>query len=358
MSYFANRNHNKLRTLLSSYIDGEVNEQEKHRVETHLAGCAECREELESLRSTVGLLGLMPALELPRSFVLSEAPRPARQPSSFIWGARLATSVAAVLLVALVMSDAVGVLGPRGFDEGLFMSGEPAYAPSSAPAAAPAPQSAMVMESSGTEPPSMEGAAPEMQAFSAESATAPSAAAPAPEGTQEPMVAMQAQPVAPAPAAPSAPSAPAPAAPSGNSGEPGAADVSATPAPQEAVSAQMASEEAPNAARLQTPPSEPVEGQTTAVPSDMLMQDIGPTEEVTAGPEVGVAAMPAESEIAKDFAEVGEDADVATTAREFGGDGQGGLRLWQVEAAVAGVAALLAALTLWLSYRTRRWPFS
>lgn len=59
--------------LLSAYIDGEVNSQEQRLIEMALAADPEIVWEVESLRHTVALLGDLPAIALPQSFVLPEA---------------------------------------------------------------------------------------------------------------------------------------------------------------------------------------------------------------------------------------------------------------------------------------------
>ncbi len=129
------RRHARLRELLSAYIDGEVSASETSRVEEHLAGCQECRDELASLRSTVDLLRRLPELAVPRSFALSEAPQ--RRPTpTIVWTARLATSAAAVLLVALLLGDIVGLVGQQRTVEDLASRAE-VQAP-----AGPAPQAA------------------------------------------------------------------------------------------------------------------------------------------------------------------------------------------------------------------------
>lgn len=106
--------HNRLRTLLSAYIDGEVGEAESKRVEEHLAGCRECVLELESLRATVGLLRELPELAVPRSYVLTEASAPLRVAYRLIPAAGLATSAAALLLVALLVGDVTDAFKQRG----------------------------------------------------------------------------------------------------------------------------------------------------------------------------------------------------------------------------------------------------
>ena len=41
--------HQKIKELISSYHDGELNEREKQMVEEHLKQCAECRREYEEM---------------------------------------------------------------------------------------------------------------------------------------------------------------------------------------------------------------------------------------------------------------------------------------------------------------------
>ena len=141
--------HNRIRTLLSSYIDDQVSADEAARVEAHLAGCDECREELESLRMTVQLLSELPVLELPRSFALETAPEPEPSFAGRLWTARLATSAAAALLVALIAGDATGILVSTSTAteaievEAVIESETVMAAPASAAAPAPQPATAM-----------------------------------------------------------------------------------------------------------------------------------------------------------------------------------------------------------------------
>jgi predicted anti-sigma-YlaC factor YlaD len=53
-------NHKKLRLLVSSYLDDEVNDSEKAEVLSHLEGCSECRHFLnhgQRMRNEICLLG-------------------------------------------------------------------------------------------------------------------------------------------------------------------------------------------------------------------------------------------------------------------------------------------------------------
>jgi anti-sigma factor RsiW len=43
--------HNEIGDLLAAYLDDEVTPEERARIDGHLAGCRDCRRELESLKS-------------------------------------------------------------------------------------------------------------------------------------------------------------------------------------------------------------------------------------------------------------------------------------------------------------------
>ncbi|MDP7413367.1 MAG: zf-HC2 domain-containing protein [SAR202 cluster bacterium] len=151
IGFLANRKHSRLRELLSVYIDGETTASESLEVQEHLAACEACTEELETLRSTVELLGELRQLEPMRSYALEAEPEPVRSSGTFAWTARLATSVAALLLVALLAGDMTGLLVQESAIKstadtastapgiGGAIVAAPAAAPAPAPASAPAP---------------------------------------------------------------------------------------------------------------------------------------------------------------------------------------------------------------------------
>ena len=103
--------HAGLRRLLSTYVDGSASESERAKVEAHLAGCEACRVEADSLRATIELLASLPKAVPSRSFALEREPWPAPSVSRLVWTARVAAPVAALLLVALVVGNAVGIIG-------------------------------------------------------------------------------------------------------------------------------------------------------------------------------------------------------------------------------------------------------
>lgn len=54
------------RSLLSRYIDGDIDESLKSRLEAHLAECGVCRDELDALRKTVKMLRMYGEVRLDR----------------------------------------------------------------------------------------------------------------------------------------------------------------------------------------------------------------------------------------------------------------------------------------------------
>lgn len=103
-------NHNRIRDLLSPYLDGEVTEEEKAVVEAELAVSVEMRRELETLRRTINLVSSLPPVTAPRPFTLSEAdvkpPQPASRSGWYLglpgWLGGLATLAAVLVCVAAV----------------------------------------------------------------------------------------------------------------------------------------------------------------------------------------------------------------------------------------------------------------
>jgi anti-sigma factor RsiW len=48
--------HRQYRQALNAYVDGELSPSQSRRLEAHLAGCGECRVQLENLKRVQGLL--------------------------------------------------------------------------------------------------------------------------------------------------------------------------------------------------------------------------------------------------------------------------------------------------------------
>jgi len=100
---FLKGNYHRFREMISPYIDGRITEAERQALESHLASCQGCRQELESLRTTVGLLHRLPLAEVPRSFTVVET-RPVAVPTA-LGPLRWATAVAVLVLVVLSAGD-------------------------------------------------------------------------------------------------------------------------------------------------------------------------------------------------------------------------------------------------------------
>lgn len=103
--------HQRIREMLSVYIDEELPSGDRARVEEHLAGCADCAWELDTLRQTVDLVGQLPKVPVPRAFTIHEALRPRRIGLFQIGWAytylKGATALAAVLLILVLVGDAL-----------------------------------------------------------------------------------------------------------------------------------------------------------------------------------------------------------------------------------------------------------
>jgi hypothetical protein len=103
--------HRRIREMLSVYIDGELPSGDRARVKEHLAGCADCTWELETLRQTVDLVGQLPRVPVPRAFTIQETLRPKRiglfQDRWAYTYLKGATALAAVLLILVLAGDAL-----------------------------------------------------------------------------------------------------------------------------------------------------------------------------------------------------------------------------------------------------------
>ncbi len=332
------RRHARLRELLSAYIDGEVSASETSRVEEHLAGCQECRDELASLRSTVDLLRRLPELAAPRSFALSEAPQ--RRPTpTIVWTARLATSAAAVLLVALLLGDIVGLLGQqRTLEDAASRAEVQAPAAPGPPAVAARRPEAAALE---LESRAVSESAPALAA-PAPAAPAPAAAAPAPA----PAPAAAAPAPAPAPAAPEPAQAFAPRAePTPTAAE---APSLAAPAPAPAIAAAAA----PSDAGI-IPPQAPDEEREIAAQELPTLTAEADTAKALPAPADTPFTREAPVEAA---APTGVAVSSVDEGREEGAEDDGlTLPLWQVEAALGGLFVIFALATFWIARRSR-WP--
>ena len=340
--------HSRIRGLLSSYIDGQLSPSDAAKVEGHLSTCDECRAELETLTATVELLGDLPELEVPRSFALASEPAPVRSFAAYVWPARLAASMAAVLLVALLIGDVLGLLEQTGpADLELAARAAPAPAPAAAPAPAPAAAAARAPAPAAAPAPAPAAAPPPAPAPAPAAAPAPARAAalaPAPSPAAAPTQKEQAQTFAMAAEAPRPAEATPAAVPIGVPEATSAVTPPPVVVPAEALAAaaQDLGTERVVAPFVAEPLEEP------AVVEGRVQADLAP--------EVGV---PLVVEREKDAIERELPLTVATlepAPPEVADDTEGvGLPLRQLELAAAILLAILLLGALWLGRRTPRW---
>jgi predicted anti-sigma-YlaC factor YlaD len=60
--------HEKIRELISPYLDGELDDQTRKTVEEHLASCRECRKECEEMEKFEEVMGQMTFKNPPKEF--------------------------------------------------------------------------------------------------------------------------------------------------------------------------------------------------------------------------------------------------------------------------------------------------
>jgi anti-sigma factor RsiW len=136
-------NWDEQRERLSAYLDGELPTSERAPLERHLAGCAECRRELDELREVRALLRALPVPAAPRSFTIPaggavpepiaprQAARAGRAGGLIARAAQWTGGVAAAAGLLLVLGSALSGLG--GFHAGGAESTSSAGAPAAAP---------------------------------------------------------------------------------------------------------------------------------------------------------------------------------------------------------------------------------
>lgn len=101
---------------LSLYLDGQLDEATRSRVEAHIQSCAACRESLETLQQTVHLVRHVPRVVPPRAFTLSEADvkRPRQAATSWGWTRWASALVAALLVLTVGLDVFLNTWAPQG----------------------------------------------------------------------------------------------------------------------------------------------------------------------------------------------------------------------------------------------------
>jgi hypothetical protein len=105
--------HDYVLERLSPYIDDRLSGEERTRIVAHLRACQNCREELRTLQWTRGLLQQVPAVPVPRSFVIREADLAPQRAAGRrrmaagrpLAGLQWAAALVAILLVVVVAGD-------------------------------------------------------------------------------------------------------------------------------------------------------------------------------------------------------------------------------------------------------------
>ena len=234
------------RPQLSGLLDDTLSVAEHQALEAHLAGCAECRRELEQLRGTVALLGRLPPAHAPAGFVDRVMDAAYRPP----WWRRLLDTLFRPLRVKLPLEAAaallVGVSALYVYQHApevqeLARQESPASGPASLPAPAQPPA-----------PPATSTAEEALRSQDADHrATRAPAAPPAPRDKAVPP---------PAAAPPATPAPPAPAVPRENTLAAPAAKTDAKPPTAEVQSEVKAG------AKLETKPEAKPETKPEAKP--------------------------------------------------------------------------------------------
>ncbi|MFB0533559.1 MAG: zf-HC2 domain-containing protein [Anaerolineae bacterium] len=268
--------HQRIREMLSVYIDGELPSGDRVRVEEHLAECADCTWELETLRQTVDLVGQLPKVPVPRAFTIYETPRPrraglfqARWVYTYLKGA---TALAAALLILVLAGDAL-------FQ---FQRVTTGFAPTMAPAkeiAAPAAAPTVVARQEVPPAPAEAPISPE-EALDEADGAAYAEVTPSPSPVEETKaLALMPTPTAPADRGGGGPAATPLATPAPLVDKAGAADTPLPSAAMEAPAEEEAPEApvAPTAAPMGTP-----QPQMTATPSPAAT--LAPADAATATP--------------------------------------------------------------------------
>ncbi len=338
---------------LSAYIDGQLSPRGQERVRRHLDECHDCRWQLESLQRTVALLRSMPQARAPRSFAI---PRTAPAPSLPVWmrpGAyaalRTATAAAAALFVIAMAGNALALPSP------MLRAAQPAGsqdARTSAVSTMPAEAPMGALEAAGVPSPEGDTAGPLASAAATTTEPGmPAAGAPG-EATLTPD---EEQRKASAPPGKGGGEIEPTAEPSGTSDGRGLAGFgpTATPGgPPYGLGAGERTQPAPTPTGELVAPAAAAAPEPTAAPAVAAQGALPSQATVQAGetPEVGRGTALAQATAVPDAAQAAASGTLRARM-------QLAAHPWQaLTIALAALAALLAAATLWLRSARSRWP--
>ncbi|HSL26394.1 MAG TPA: zf-HC2 domain-containing protein [Acidimicrobiia bacterium] len=101
---------------ISAYLDGELSGPERHRADSHLAGCDLCRDELDGMAGIRARLRALPMIELPAELGgSSRAARPLYRRPRVLVGAVAAAMATVLALASLAAPDDVVTLAGDEF---------------------------------------------------------------------------------------------------------------------------------------------------------------------------------------------------------------------------------------------------
>lgn len=123
--------HEKAQTLLSDYLEGELEPDLVSELELHLSQCSECRSVLESLKQLMGVVRAIPPVRVPDNFAskvrrrarraglwgASNTPSTQRMTTPFVgmwttWGLMLALGL--VLVIVFIAQHQIDLLSSQG----------------------------------------------------------------------------------------------------------------------------------------------------------------------------------------------------------------------------------------------------
>ena len=109
--------------LLSAYLDGELRDRERVKLEARLEKDPALALALESLRKSKTVLSSLPRLRSPRNYALTPEMVGMKRPQPRLYPTfRLASVIASLMLMIVMIGDVFGFMGTPG---GLMMATEP-----------------------------------------------------------------------------------------------------------------------------------------------------------------------------------------------------------------------------------------
>ena len=99
---------------LTSYLDGELGDKERARLELHLESCRLCHEEYNSLKQTISLLQHMPGIRSERTFRIDEKIVGAKTEDKNLLVLYRTAAAVAIILALVCIGDFGHLFTPSG----------------------------------------------------------------------------------------------------------------------------------------------------------------------------------------------------------------------------------------------------